>query len=212
VTARQQLARLAGVVVASGVALGVLVPAVASAEPTTPQLSISVDNGHTAARAGDTLTYTVVVDNVGADAVTGLRVTQTVPTGLTLGSADAGGARVGGEVVWSVDVPAADHVTVHTTMELGSTPGRLRRLAVVACAAAEDATTPTVCASHSDLLPAGAAVLARRAAAASSGAARGNREWDAVLALVAVVAAAAATLTVARRRLLTRRERATSRP
>jgi uncharacterized repeat protein (TIGR01451 family) len=121
-----------------------------------PQLSISIDNGKTAVSPGDTLRYTLTIRNVGSTDVHGLVVTQTIPGGSSLRSADAKGTLRSGTVSWKADVKAASAITFHTTVAVRDPPKDLLRLATVACAALSAKDAPLVCASHSDLLPAGA--------------------------------------------------------
>lgn len=151
----------------------VIVPGstIANGAPPAPQLSIAVDNGHTSAAVGDAFTYTITVANLGTTDIPGLVVTQTMPTGLTFGSADAGGTAESDTVTWNVDLKATETSTVHTTMSVVPTPADLLRLATVACASLSPGGSPIVCASHSDQLPAGAAAESSQAAAAADTAA-----------------------------------------
>ncbi|MFJ2030380.1 hypothetical protein [Streptosporangium sp. NPDC087985] len=141
-----------------------------------PRLSISVDNGRTAVKEGDRLTYTVTVHNIGTSKVRGLNLTQSLPTGLHFVSADGHGTADKGQVRWTVDVPAGKDATFHTTAEVQATPEDLLRLATVACASTQADDKPLVCATHSDQLPAGAAAekAAREAAEPATG-----RLWSA---------------------------------
>jgi uncharacterized repeat protein (TIGR01451 family) len=134
-----------------------------------PQLSIAIDDGHTSAKAGDELTYTITVRDLGSAPVTGLVVTQTRPTGLTLKTASPAAVEDARTVTWTVDLAANGAVTLHSTMTVSTTPHDLLRLASVACAATSAAGPPIVCATHSDQLPAGA----RAAHAAETSGARG---------------------------------------
>ncbi|GAA0833219.1 hypothetical protein ACFQVD_25485 [Streptosporangium amethystogenes subsp. fukuiense] len=125
-----------------------------------PRLSIGTDNGQTTAEEGDRFTYTVTVDNIGADRARGLRITQSLPTGLHFVSADGQGRAEAGQVLWTADVPAGEKVVFHTVAEVRDTPQDLLRLATVACASVRTDDRPLVCATHSDRLPAGAAAEA----------------------------------------------------
>ncbi len=131
-------------------------PSPASAGHAAPQLNISVNDGRTTAAPGDTLHYTVTVRNIGSGDARGLVITQTVPSGATVGSADGKGAVESGTVRWKADLKSAASITLHTTMTLRNPSSDLLRLATVACAAVSAKAAPLVCASHSDLLPAGA--------------------------------------------------------
>jgi len=172
----------------------------AHAATPAPQLSIAVDNGSTAAKSGDKLGYTITVTNLGTKKVRDLRVSQTVPAGVSVVSADADGDETSGKISWKVDLAAADKVTMHTTMALGSTPDSALRLATVACAQTSAKGPALVCASDSDQLPAGAAVERAEADAvpAAGGWLDGRAPWYAGGA-VAVLAAAGAALVVRRR-------------
>ena len=151
----------------SGVALGLaltallcLAPLAASAHPsarTPPQLSIAVDDGHETAKKGERPTYTITLTNLGSAKVKDLLVTASVPVGSTFVSADSDGQRVDDAVAWKLDLKATDQVVLRTTLAVGTTPDTLMRLATVACARVTTKGPPVVCASDSDLLPAGAA-------------------------------------------------------
>ncbi|MEV7005461.1 hypothetical protein [Streptosporangium sp. NPDC051022] len=134
-----------------------------------PKLSIGIDNGRTAAREGDRLTYTVTVHNIGTTDARRLRLAQTMPPGLKFVSADGHGTVRKGEVAWTVDLPAGEDATFHTTAQVLATPEDLLRLATIACASTGENTRPIVCAAHSDQLPAGAAAAAAQEASPASG-------------------------------------------
>ena len=174
------------------------------AQAPAPQLSIAVDDGHPSAAAGDTLTYAITVRNLGSTPVTGLHVTQSVPSGLTFGSADSAGQATPGTVTWVVDLNATGTATVHSTMSVSATPKELLRLATVACASVFATAPPIVCASDSDLLPAGRQSAATRTTTRSGGhATSGARGWFIGGAIVVVVALAMAVLVLRRRRRAT---------
>lgn len=163
-----------------------------------PQLSITISDGLDAATAGDDLAYTIVIENLGAADAIGLTITQSVPEGMTFGSADTAGALDGSQVVWTVDVKAAEKATLSTTMTVGETPADLLRLATVACALPTPTDAPIVCASDSDILPAGEA--ADRAADESTAPAGVSVWWWIGGAAALVVIAAATVLVVLRLR------------
>ena len=162
----------------------------ARADTPDPQLSIAVDDGSTSVRSGDKLSYTITVTNLGTSKVKDLRVSQTVPTGASVVSAGSHGDEAKGKISWSVDLGAAQKVTVRTTLALGTTPGSALRLATVACAQVSAKGPALVCASDSDQLPAGAAAEAAQALVApSSGWLDGRTPWyvgGAALVLVLV--------------------------
>jgi uncharacterized repeat protein (TIGR01451 family) len=138
-----------------------------SVAPPTPQLSIALENGRTSAAVGDTATYTITVRNLGNTRLTGLQVTQSVPTGLSFRSADSAGVAKAGTVSWRLNLEASGKATLHTKMSVSKTPKDLLRLASVSCASASTEGPPIVCATDSDQLPAGVAAEARKAGAAT---------------------------------------------
>jgi uncharacterized repeat protein (TIGR01451 family) len=112
----------------------ILVASTATAETNTsdPRLSIAVDNGQTSAAVGDTAQYTITVRNLGTEDVKGLGVTQSVPTGLTFGSADTSGTAQAQGVSWPLDLKAGGEAVFHSAMTVSETPSELLRLATVA--------------------------------------------------------------------------------
>jgi len=176
----------------------VLPPAAASVSVASPQLSIAIDDGRTSASAGDTLTYAITVRNLGPTQVTGLQVTQSVPTGLTFGSADAAGEAKSQTVTWVVVLPPTGAAILHTTMSVTATTKELLRLATVACASLSATPPPIVCASDSDLLPAGRQAAAATTTAPQRDASSGGRGW--YIGGIVLFLAAAAVLVARRRR------------
>jgi uncharacterized repeat protein (TIGR01451 family) len=156
---------------ALGVALPALLlasPVAASGDSSRPQLSISIDDGMTSANVGDTLTYVITIDNLGSSHVRKLHVSQSMPGGLDVLSANHRAVKGAAGLAWSVvDLAPGGHLTLRTTSKVGRTPGDQLRLATVACAALSPTTSPIVCATDSDELPAGAA--ARVSAAPGGG-------------------------------------------
>jgi uncharacterized repeat protein (TIGR01451 family) len=150
-------------------------PAQAEAKAKAPQLSITVDDGRTDAGAADSLRYTVTITNLGADRVRDLHLSQTVPAGSSFDSADHGGRVRKGTIGWTVDLGAGRTTTVTSSLAVDrDLPPELLRLATVACASTSATAAPVVCASDSDLLPAGASaeVQQRQLDEAGVGAAR----------------------------------------
>jgi uncharacterized repeat protein (TIGR01451 family) len=176
-------------------------PRTASAAPSprAPGLTISISDGHVAARAGDELTYAVSVRNSGAVAVRSVKVTQTLSTGLEFLSASDRGVAAGGHVSWTASLPVGGKRTFVDVARVTETPPTLLSLAAIACVTLPGASRPMVCAAHLDRLPAAAAAASR------SGHSAGNvPEYTA--AGLAVLALGLLTAIVARRRGRLRRQ------
>lgn len=122
-----------------------------------PQLSITIDDGEKSATAGDALTYTIAVQNLGTVAATGVAISQSLPEGMSFGTADSGGSEAQSLVSWTVDIAPGATTKLVTTMTIGTTPDELLRMATIACAMVSPTDPPIVCASDSDILPAGTA-------------------------------------------------------
>jgi uncharacterized repeat protein (TIGR01451 family) len=180
---------------ASALLVGGTIDAAAS---TTPQLSIAVDSNRTSAAVGDVLPYAITIRNLGGTAITGLKISQSVPTGLRFKSADLAGKAHPLSIEWSVNLKAGGTATVHSTMTVTNTPPELLRLATVACARSIAKAPPIVCAAHSAQLPAGA--LAERAAAQAPDHDAVKTEYVAGAGGVLAVGAAVVVITRRRRR------------
>ena len=142
-----------------------------------PGLTISVSDGRVAVRAGDKLTYTVIVRNSGAVAVRRLKVTQTLSPGLEFISASDHGVAASGHVSWTASLPVGGKQTFLAVTRVTKTPPTLLRLAAVACVTLPGSSSPVVCAAHLDRLPA--------AAAAASSTSRSGHSVGSVLAYTA---------------------------
>ena len=167
-----------------------------------PGLTISISDGHVAARAGDELTYTVSVRNSGTVAVRRLKVTQTLSPGLKFLSASDHGVAASGQVSWTASLPEGGKQTFLAVTRVTRTPSTLLRLAAVACVTLPGSSSPVVCAAHLDRLPAAAA-------AAASSTSRSGHSIASVLAYTAgfvVLALGLLTAIVARRRGRLRRQ------
>jgi uncharacterized repeat protein (TIGR01451 family) len=193
---------LVAVVSAGLLPVGLSTAAAAPQPSAGPQLSIAVDNGLTAVAKGDALDYTVTIHNLGTKKVVGLRVTQTMPAGMSFRSADSRGTAKAGTVGWRVDVKAGGQISLHSKAVVTKTPDSLLRLATVACASVTAKGAPIVCASHSDVLPAGAAAAAASVADASRSSSSLLSMWWLWLLAVVVLAGAATLLVVRRHRAI----------
>jgi uncharacterized repeat protein (TIGR01451 family) len=172
----------------------------AARAPRAPGLTISISDGHVAARAGDKLTYTVSVRNSGVVAVRRLKVTQTLSPGLEFLSASDHGVAASGHVSWTAGLPVGGKRTFVDVTRVTRTPPTLLRLAAVACVTLPGSTSPIVCAAHLDRLPAVAAASTSR-----SGHSIGNVPTYTAAGL-AVLALGLLTAIVARRRGRLRRQ------
>jgi len=169
-----------------------LTPPVASST-VGPQLDIAVTDGRSSAAVGDQLTYTIKVRNLGTTTANNLQISESLPAGLKLVSTDGGGAADADRIIWSMDLKPGADATLTTVGRVGQTPSTLLRLATVACAAVAQGRKPLVCATHSDLLPAGAAVaVANRPTS--------HRIWYAIGAVAIAAVAMAAAILLSRRR------------
>jgi uncharacterized repeat protein (TIGR01451 family) len=168
-----------------------------------PGLTISVSDGRVAVRAGDKLTYTVIVRNSGAVAVRRLKVTQTLSPGLEFISASDHGVAASGHVSWTASLPVGGKQTFLAVTRVTKTPPTLLRLAAVACVTLPGSSSPVVCAAHLDRLPAAAA-----ATASTSRSGHSNASVLAYTAGVVVLALGLLTAIVARRRGRLRRQTA----
>jgi uncharacterized repeat protein (TIGR01451 family) len=160
-TARATAALAAGLVVMPAL-LGASHPAAGSPAAKGPSLSVSVSDGRSTARSGDTLTYTVTVRDTGSTAARQLKITQTFSPGLKLVSASDHGAASSGQVSWTADLAAGGWRTFRAMTRVTRTPATLLRLSAVACVTPHGSNRPAVCAAHLDRLPAAAAAPAAR--------------------------------------------------
>lgn len=132
-----------------------------------PRLSISITDGQTAVKPGDTLTYLVHVQDSGTYGASHLMITQTLPAGLKFLSASGHGAVTAGQVAWLTGIPAGGADTFRVVTQVTRPPAAQLRLAAVACATTQGSRVPIVCAAHLDRLPAAVAPTAK--ASGSSG-------------------------------------------
>jgi uncharacterized repeat protein (TIGR01451 family) len=84
-----------------------------------PDLVIVKSDGQDTARAGETLTYILTISNVGAQAATGVMVTDTLPAHTTFVAASDGGTESAGVVTWPVfDLAAGASLTRTVTVRV----------------------------------------------------------------------------------------------
>jgi uncharacterized repeat protein (TIGR01451 family) len=98
-----------------------------------PQADLSVikTSSPDVIRAGDTMTYTLVVTNNGPDDATGVKVVDTLPADMTFVRASAGCALGSGKVTCSVGALAADGVVQLTIVVTADVEGTLTNVAAV---------------------------------------------------------------------------------
>lgn len=85
-----------------------------------PDVSVVKDDGLTLVAAGQDVTYTLTINNVGNIDVTGVTVTDTVPAELTFVAASNGGTESAGVVSWpAFDLAAGATVTRTVTFTVG---------------------------------------------------------------------------------------------
>jgi len=84
-----------------------------------PDLVIVKSDGQDTARAGETLTYTLTISNVGAQTAAGVAVTDTLPMHTTFVAASNSGSAVGGLVTWpTFDLATGGSVTRTVTVRV----------------------------------------------------------------------------------------------
>ena len=117
----------------------------------TYALRVGIDDGRTAVRAGDRITYVTKISNTGPVATPALLLSQTLPPGLTLVSSSPPGVLSHGRVLWNETLPAGRTDRFEVTADVGILSG-VTRLAAVACASTKADRRPILCASHIDRL------------------------------------------------------------
>lgn len=98
--------------------------------PPAPALSIAKSDAPDPVQAGDLLTYTIVVQNIGSADATDVIITDTLPANTTFVSADSGGGLVVGQVRWTgktVPVGGILTVTFVVTVDSQLTNGTILR-------------------------------------------------------------------------------------
>ncbi len=112
----------------------------------TPGADLQIaKTGPALALAGDTITYTVEVVNLGLSDASSVVVTDTLPSTGTFVSASGGGALANGVVTWPVLATLAANDTVtHTVVFVAPGTGSLTNLAAVSGATGDPDTTNNV--------------------------------------------------------------------
>lgn len=133
-------------------------------------LSIEVSDGVDGLAPGDVAEYEVTLRNDGEDEISGVLVSQGVPSQLEIVATD--GERVDGEqaqgglVVWERDMAPGEVVSGRIAARLTGAPGAAWRVVTTACAQTDRSAPPVVCATDADLLPEPAGPAAEAAGAA----------------------------------------------
>ncbi len=87
-----------------------------------PDVAIVKTDGLTSVNAGQTITYTLTIQNVGNIGVTGVAVTDTLPAGVTFAAASNGGGHSAGVVTWPVfNLAGGASVTRTVTVQVSPT-------------------------------------------------------------------------------------------
>lgn len=90
--------------------------------PGVPAIAFDKVVDRATASQGDTLTYTVHVENVGTAAATDLLVADTIPAGTTFVSADNGGTESNGSVSWALaSLAAGASADLHVQVTIDAT-------------------------------------------------------------------------------------------
>ncbi|MEE6296008.1 PKD domain-containing protein [Georgenia wangjunii] len=98
-----------------------------------PDLVVGIDDGRDVVSAGEHVTYTVTVDNVGEAGATGVEARVALPVGTSLVSASDGGTASDGVVSWPLtDLATGASLTRTLTVEIGAGPLPGTELALVA--------------------------------------------------------------------------------
>ncbi len=159
----------------------------------TEGLSISIDNSHDQVHGGDELAYKISVRNTGSSDVDGLRITQSIPSGVRVVTAEQDGQATSTSVQWTKVVPAGKEITLANHVVFDAAPEGTARLASSVCAYRDGETRPVVCSTDSDQLAASAPTPA-----ASS------LPWWPLVVVVAVVAVVVVVWRLRRRKTVRR--------
>ncbi|TDQ04982.1 hypothetical protein [Labedaea rhizosphaerae] len=112
--------------------------AVASAQPPSRDLAISLTGGATQVHEGDRLHYSVTVRDTGGHAHTGVRMELTMPVGARAASVAGGGkAAEPWFAAWSLTVPAKGVVTVSADFIAGAPAAGMKGYPASACVIAD---------------------------------------------------------------------------
>ena len=151
-----------------------------------PGLTVTVSDGHIAARPGQVLTYLVTVRDTGSVAAPHL---QGHPNHVRRaeGPFRQRSRRGGGRAGVLAGLAAGGSRTFRVVARVTRTPAALLRLAAVACVTLPGSSRPVVCAAHLDRLPAAAAVAPSGHSGLSAAAYAAIGLAAAVLCLLAVI-------------------------
>ena len=111
--------------------------AVASAQPASQDLAISLSGGATQVHEGDRLHYSVTVRDTGGRAHKGVRMELTMPVGARAAKVEGGGkAAEPWFAAWSLTVPARGEVTVSADFVVGAPAAGMKGYPASACVVA----------------------------------------------------------------------------
>lgn len=91
--------------------------------PILPDLAVAKDDGRTTVVAGESLTYTITISNVGTQPAAGVTITDSLPIGTTFVAASDGGSVSSGLVTWpTFNLSVRVSVTRSVTIQVNSPP------------------------------------------------------------------------------------------
>ena len=110
-----------------GAAAGIAPAARGIARPAgvSAALTIGVNDGRTAVKAGDQLTYVVSVRDGGTRSAPHLKITQTLSAGLEFLSASPHGTAANGQVAWYAGIPAGGTLIFRVVARVTRPPAQL---------------------------------------------------------------------------------------
>jgi hypothetical protein len=196
-----------GGIASPGWAVGAVRAAGAGGAAEVPDgLSVAISDGKKTVSGGDTLTYTVAVDNVDASVSMIGSIVVTIPTFSTItekGGAATATANGSTSLTWPLDIKSGTKAKQTFSIHLGSVPKGVVRVSTLATVYAVDGTVPVIGTADSNRI-AGRVDPSDAANSANSTRFPLGFEWltpmvgVAIVALVAMIAAILAATLIAR--------------
>ena len=200
-----RLRRSLGLISAAALS-GLIAFAAAPAASAAPEMSVTISDDVTTVKAGEALTYTTTVENMGADPVD-VKVVVSVPSYLSIGDA-GGGAVEKNATTWTITVAPHEKSSVKLAGKIGTIPKSEVRVTAVASVYVGDAASPLVRSADADHIQGVADTPSPRASASSSAGQQGINGWAIVIGVAAVIVLAAIITAV----VVLLRRRSSSRP